>query len=368
MELKPNQPDFLDLLRVSYNYRKHILFLTIFGMLVGIATAFLAKPEFEAFTVFYIPANNSISKSLLAENNLENFMRYGDEDQIDQAIEMLNSDALKDRVIAKFNLQEHYGFKNTKYPQTKTRAKLKTNSDFKRTDNLAIKIAVRDEDAVLAKEMADYFLLSLDSMRTQIQQARGQQAYQLIAQQYQKKQAEVDAILKNLSQIRQQGIFDYESQSEVLSKAIIEAETRVKAEEARLKVYQQNASKLPDSTIIKTQGRLAAAKASYQILKPTVANFGRLSGKYLELEALYKKEQESLANLQLRFEGAELDYKAAISQRFLIEKASVPEKAKYPQKAVLIFLFTLSGFIISFLTVCYLEFVAPRFRTRHVRL
>src|SRR5690606_11213723 len=119
-----------------------------------------------------------------------------------------------------------------------------------------------------------------------------------------------------LSNIREQGIYDYEAQSKVLSKAIVDAQTRVGAEEAKLKVYENYKSRVPDSTIINAEGRVAAAKATYQSLKPTVERFGKLSGKYLELEALYDKEQESLANLQLRFESAALDYKGFISQRF----------------------------------------------------
>ncbi|HET8829581.1 MAG TPA: Wzz/FepE/Etk N-terminal domain-containing protein [Pelobium sp.] len=287
MENKNTNFDMVDVLKTGLKYKKHIFFITLFGMIVGVITAFLIKPKYEAYTVFYVPGNNSISKSLLAENNLENFMSYGDEDQIDQTLEMLNSNALKDKVIAKFDLINYYRFGNdTKYPRTKARKKLEANTDFKRTDNLAIKVAVKDEDPVLATNMANYISLCLDSMRTKIRQARGQQAYELIKLQYTKKQTEVDSILKELTQIREQGIFDYQAQSEVLSKAIITAQTNVKAEEARLKVYQKHRNNLPDSTLIKDEGRFEAAKAGYQAMKPTVANFGKLSGKYLELEAV----------------------------------------------------------------------------------
>lgn len=353
----------VDILKIGYKHKKHIFLITLIGMIVGLALAFIIKPKYEAFTIFYIPGNNSISKSLLSESNLENFMSYGDEDQIDQALEILNSDALKDKVIAKYNLINYYHFGGqTQYPKTKTRKKLEANTEFKRTDNLAIRVAAKDEDPVLAANLANYIALCLDSMRTQIRQQRGQQAFELIKSQYAKKKAQVDSILKQLSEIRAQGVFDYEAQSEVLSKAMVAAQTNVKAQEAQLQVYQKYRSRLPDSTLIKAEGRVEAAKATYQSIKPTVANFGKLSGKYLELASLYKKEQESLANLQLRFEAAELDYKGVISQQFLVEKASVPEKSQYPNKKLLVFLFALSAFIISFLGVFYLEFVAPRFK------
>lgn len=363
MEDSSSKFEVIDVIKAAHQYRKTILIVTLLGAVIGLVTSLVITPKYQASTIFYIPANNSISKSLLADNNLENFMSYGDEEQIDQALEMLNSDYLKDKVIAKFNLIAHYGIDGAKYPKTKVRDEFKSNTDFKRTDYLAIKISVKDKDAALATDIANYILLSLDSLRTEIQQARGAQAFSLIKGQYLKKQTEVDSILQKLGAIREQGIFDYEAQSEVLSEAIIKAQTQLKAEEARVSVYENYRDKLPDTTFIKAKGKLAAAKATLQSLKPTVNNFGKLSGKYLELEALYKKEQESLANLQLRYEAAELDYKGAISQRFLIEKATQPEKPAYPNKSLMVILFALSAFLLSILSVCYLVFIAPRFKS-----
>ncbi len=363
MEEPEKALNFIEVAKVGIINRKHILIITLIGAAIGVAVCFIIKPKYEAYTIFYTPANNSISKSLLAENNLENFMSYGDEDQIDQVLEMLSSDNLKDKVIRKFNLSLHYGIDTaSKYPKTKTRNQFESNTEFKRTDNLAIKISVKDEDPILAAEMANYISLSLDSIRTNIQQGRAKQAYGIIKEQYQKKQIEVDSILNKLSSIRQTGVYDYTEQSRVLSEAIVNAETSVAAEEARVKVYQNYESKLPDTTMIKAKGKLAAAKATYQSLKPTVNNFGKQSGKYLELEAVYEKEKESLANLQIRLESAEVDFKAAISQQFLIEKASVPEKSTYPNKTLVVLLFAISAFIIALLIICYLEIVRPKFQ------
>lgn len=362
----PNNDPHFDLIgisKVGFTYRKHILIITLIGLIAGIVVSLLSKPIFEAYTIFYTPANNSISKSLLAENNLENFMSFGDEDQIDQVLEMLNSDNLKDKVISKFNLTKHYEIDpDSKYPITKTRDKFKSNTNFKRTDYLAIRIEVKDEDPVLAANIANYITLSLDSIRTTIQQARAKQAYEIIGVQYQKKQQEVDAILMKLSAIREQGVFDYKAQSEVLSEAIVKAQTEVKAEEARVRVYESYQTRLPDTTLIRAKGRLEAARATYKSLKPTVSNFGKLSGKYLELEAMYEKENESLVNLQLRRESAELDFKGVISQKFLIEKATVPEKNKYPNKMLIVLIFTAFSFLIALFIVCYIEFLAPRFK------
>jgi uncharacterized protein involved in exopolysaccharide biosynthesis len=363
----PNKEENLDLIaliKTGIKYSKHIITITLIGIVLGIIVSFIIKPKYEAFTVFYIPANNSISKSVLADNNLESFLSFGDEDQIDQVLEMLNSDNLKDEVINKFNLNQHYEISpDAKYPKTKVRNQFTKNTTFKRTDYLAIKIEVIDEDPQYSADMANYISTSLDSLRTVMQQGRAQQAFQIIGSQYYKKKNLVDSILLEQRKIRTQGIFDYEAQSEVLSGAIIKAQTEVKAEEARLKVFEKYQTRLPDSTIIRAKGRLAAAKATYQSLLPTVNTFGKLSGKYLELEALYKIENQVLGNLQLKYENAEVDFKSSTSQKYLIQRASVPEKNKYPNKTLVVILFALSSFLIAFLLACYLEFIALKLKS-----
>lgn len=361
--MQSHQFNLINIAKTGLKYQKHILIITLIGFITGVIISFLIKPKYEAFTIFFTPATNSISKSILSDNNLEGLMKFGDEEQIDQVLEMLLSDGLKDKVITKFNLIEHYGMRpDEKYAKTKARKKFTSNTDFKRTDFLAVRVSVTDENPVLAAEMANYISLALDSMRNNILQSRAKQAFNIISSQYQKKQSQVDSILYKLSEIREQGVFDYKSQSEVLSEAYIKAQTQYQAELARVKVYEANKSLLPDTTVIKAKGRLEAAKATYNSLRPTVENFGKLSGKYLEYETLYDKEKEALANLQLRFENAEVDFKKSIAQNFLIEKAQVPEKNAYPNKLLITFLSTLSAFIIAMLIACYNEFILPKLK------
>lgn len=348
MEKEIPQFNLLSISNIIIKNRKHIAIITFIGLIIGLIASFLITPKYEAYTVFYTPANNSISKSVLGENNLEDFMEFGNEEQTDQVLEMLQADELKDKVIQKFNLLAHYDIKtDEKYPQTKAREQLESNTKINRTDYLAIKIAVKDEDPKMAAAIANYISFALDSMRTLMQQERAKQAFDILAYQYQKKQKQVDSILAQLSAIREQGVFDYEAQSEVLSEAIIKAETQLKAEEARLKVYDANRKDLPDTTYIKAKGRLEAARATLKSLKPTVSTFSKLSGKYLDYEAVYEKEKEALTNLQLRYENAEVDLKKSAAQKFIIDKASVPEKSTYPNKLLVMLSVGLSAFLLA---------------------
>jgi hypothetical protein len=45
--------------------------------------------------------NSSISKSLLSENSFEkeNILQFGEEEQVEQMLQILNSDEIKERII-----------------------------------------------------------------------------------------------------------------------------------------------------------------------------------------------------------------------------------------------------------------------------
>lgn len=364
MQTEDTQPfNLITITKVGIKYKKHILIFTFFGAVLGLILSFIITPKYEAYTIFYAPANNSISKSVLDNNNLEGLMEFGSEEQTDQMLQILSSDEIKEKVIAKFNLIDHYGIdRNSEYLVTKVKNKFEKNADFRRTDFLAIKITITDEDPNYAADMANYVGFILDSLKTNIQQERTKQAFSIVEHQYLLKKKQVDSIQNVLTGFRQKGIYDYKAQSEVLSIAIIKAETQLEEEEARVKVYNANKANLPDTTIIKANGRLAAARAALKSLKPRVETFGKYSGVYLANEAIFEKQKEALGNLQVKFENAKVDFEQRIIQKFIIDKARKPEIKSYPNRALVVILTTITAFLIALFMGIYNEVIMPKFK------
>ena len=364
MQEKETQPfNLIAVTKVGITYKKHILIFTFIGAILGLILSFIITPKYEAFTIFYAPANSSISKSVLDNSNLEGLMEFGSEEQTDQMLQILSSDEIKEKVIAKFNLIDHYGIdRNSEYLITKVKKKFEKNADFKRTDFLAIKITITDEDPSYAADMANYVGFILDSLKTTIQQERTKQAFSIIKKQYLIKKKQVDSIQNVLTGFRGKGIYDYEAQSEVISMAIIKAETQVQEEEARVRVYNVNKANLPDTTIIRANGRLAAARAALNSLKPRVEAFGKYSGAYLANEAIFEKQKEALGNLQVKYENAEVDFQQSINQKFMIDKAQKPEIKSYPNRALVVILTTITAFLIALFMGIYNEMILPKFK------
>ena len=355
--------NLIEVAKVGIKYKTHILIFTFIGAILGLILSFIITPKYEAFTIFYAPANSSISKSVLDNSNLEELMEFGSEEQTDQMLQILSSDEIKEKVIAKFNLIDHYGIdRNSEYLITKVKNKFEKNADFKRTDFLAIKITITDEDPSYAADMANYVGFILDSLKTTIQQERTKQAFSIIKNQYLLKKKQVDSIQDVLTGFREKGIYDYEAQSEVISMAILKAETQVQEEEARVRVYNANKANLPDTTIIRANGRLAAARAALNVLKPRVETFGKYSGAYLANEAIFEKQKEALGDLQVKYENAEVDFQQTINQKFMIDKAQKPEIKSYPNRALIVILTTITAFLIALFMGIYNEMMLPKFK------
>jgi uncharacterized protein involved in exopolysaccharide biosynthesis len=355
--------NLIGITKAGLKYKKHIFLISIVGLVGGLVLAFVIKPKYEASTIFYPSANSSISKSILDNNNLEELMEFGSEDQTDQMLQILNSDQLKEQVISKFDLMNHYSIgKDAEYAMTKVKKQFAGNSDFRRTDYLAINITITDEDPEIAAQIANYVSFIIDSIKTNIQKARTQQAFEIIKTQYFDKKKEIDSLQEVMTKLRLKGIYDYESQSEVLSTAIVKAETQFQEEQARLKVYEQYKTRLPDTTIIRAKGRLEAARAAVSSLKPRIETFGKYSGDYLENEAMFEKQKESLALLQSKYENAFVDYHQTINQKFIIDKAQKPEMKAYPNRLLVVIVSVFSAFLIGLFMAIYNEIINPRLR------
>jgi len=111
-----NKPFFSEVaMQVILKYKKH---LTIIGIVAVLLSAIFSGPTFitplyKSNVILYPTASNSISKVLLSENmgNSKDILEFGEEEQTEQMLQVLNSNKIRDRVVIKYNLLDHYEIK-----------------------------------------------------------------------------------------------------------------------------------------------------------------------------------------------------------------------------------------------------------------
>ena len=203
----------VEVLRFALKWKWHILSLTT---LAGIAGAVFSgptfiTPKFASTVVFYPSTINSISGVVLSDNQFKDkdALEFGEEEEAEYALQILNSAPLMTKVIERFDLMNHYDIDpNGSFPYTKLEKEIKSNISFRRTELLSIEIQVLDKDPQLAAEIANYISAALDTAKTQIQRQVAQKAFEIIEKEYQSKLAEVEQLKDGINALNSGGVVE----------------------------------------------------------------------------------------------------------------------------------------------------------------
>src|SRR5689334_7522179 len=192
-------------------WRKPLL-ITVLAAAVAsciFSSSYFITPKYKSTVIFFPTATTSISRALLDENVSEkqDLLAFGEEEQAEQMLQILNSDEIRNTIIKNYNLMEHYGINpNSEYPLTQLINEFEDNINFRQTEYLSIRIDVMDTDPKVAASIANEIAALVDSMKTKIQRARATEAMGIVEREYISKLEQIKALEDSLKWIRNQGI------------------------------------------------------------------------------------------------------------------------------------------------------------------
>ena len=163
-----------------------IFLITLVGSIVFSGPAFIT-PKYRASVIFFPSATNSISKAIMEESNSEkqDILAFGEEEQAEQMLQILNSDEIRETIIKKYDLLNHYNIQSdAEYPMTDLYQKIKNNISFTRTEYMSVRIDVLDKDPQMAADIANDISSLVDSVKTKIQRSRAEDALAIIKKSY----------------------------------------------------------------------------------------------------------------------------------------------------------------------------------------
>lgn len=310
--------NFLDSIKLLWGYKKHLIIICLSAAIV---TAIFSGPTFitpkyKAQVVFYPTTINSIGNAMFTDLNKREAdpLAFGEEEEAENALQLLNSSKLQERIIKNFNLMEHYNIKaKSKSPRTDLADKMRKNISYRRTKHLAVEITVSDESPEKAAEIANGIGDIYDSVKTEIQHQVALEALQIVKDQFEAKQAEVWNIKTELRALADSGVTNYEEQSRAINEEIYKA--------------SGNPSKQNQ-------------------LRSELDKISRHAGQFTYLNETLILELESLSQLRKRFEKARVDVEKTLPQKFVLTRADVPEKKSYPIRSLLVVMITAAvGFL-----------------------
>ena len=328
MAKNDQQFNSFSLVQYIWQKRKTLILVCLVVAVVSLIASFLVTPKFKSTAIVYAPRTNSVAKILLNEesyNERLDMKAYADDEETEQMMEILNSREIKDILIDKFDLYNHYGLgEGVSYRQTKMYKYLKGNIEVKRTQYGAIAVSVIDKDPQIAADMANEILVLLDSVKNRIDHERTIASYNLLKRQLEIVDAEVQRIDDSVQVLMQNGVFDFKSQSE--------------------RVMQQYATAV-------AQGNTAGMKRLEDELKK-MATWGPRSLTLYEEQA-YFREYQSVVKIKMM--NAIVDMDTEIPVKFVIERAIPADKKTYPKKSLIVLLSTVSAFILAVLVLLTID-------------
>jgi len=317
------------LCKLLVEYRKPILIILAVAALCAVifSAPFFITPLFKSTTIIYPTSSNSISKVLISTTyqSEKDIMNFGEDEQTEQMLQVLNSNRVRDKVISRFNLMEHYNIKpDSKYPYTKLNKLYDARIKFRRTEYNAVKITVLDSDAALSARIANEIAEIFDSTMNQMQKEVAVKAFRLVEEEYNTLWNEMHQLEDSLNTLRKLGVFDYESQVEMLS--------------------QQMAVELGKGN---TQG-INNIQKQLDIL----AEYGGAS--YAINERL-DNDRLQLSLVKSKYEEAKMDATQDIPHKFVVTSAFQAERKSYPIRWIIVVVTVLSTFLLLIFCIVFYD-------------
>ena len=310
-----------------WNWRKTLIIVVVAAAIVSGAASFLITPKFKSNVILFPTATNSISRALLAENNSnqDDVLGFGEEEEAEQLLQILNSSTIRNRIVERFNLLQHYKINpNDRYKNTKLIKEYNSNVACKLTEFMAVEISVLDKDPQYAANMANSISDLLDSTKNALQKERAIKGFHIVETTFNNFKNEMKVLEDSLFLIRSKGINDYETESEMLH------------QELGIQLGKGNAQ-----GIKRVEDKLRV-----------LSEYG---GAYVRLRDELANRNGRLGTMQAKYDEAKVDAEQYIPQKFVVDAAFKAEKKTTPVRWLIVVVSSFAAFLLSILVLIFIE-------------
>lgn len=317
------------LLNLVIQNRKTIGIILAFTALLSFifTSPTFVTPLYKSVTILYPTSTNSISKILLSTNfqTSKDLLEFGEDEQTEQMLQVLNSNKIRDKIIEKYDLMNHYDIKsNEKYRNTKLYETYENRIKFRRTEYTAVKITVLDKSPAIAANIANDIAELFDSTMNAMRKEVSGKAFKIVEAEYLQLRNEVQRMEDSLNSLRRLGIHDYESQAEMIN--------------------QQLAIEL-------ARDNRAGIKALEQKLD-ILAQYG---GYYVSIRDMLEFERKQLSQIKAKYEEAKVDATQNLPHKFVVTSAYEAERKSYPIRWLIMLIALTSTFMLVLLVLAILQ-------------
>ncbi len=331
---EPNASGFrfesTNLLLYIWNRKKPLIVVSFLAFVASVIISLTITPKYRSTVIFFPSSSTSISKALISTSGggpARDILQFGEEEETERILQVLYSDEIRERLVEKYNLFEHYQIDpDSRYKCTTLYGKMKENISFRKTEYMSIRIDVLDTDPGVAADIANEIASLLDSTMNRMQKRRAREAYEIVEQEYFSLKNEIGALEDSLKTLGQLGVFNVEAQSQGLVELYLDAVSR-------------------------------GNRSQTERLEKQINVLAEHGGTYLFLTEFLENESARLSLLKEKYVEAKVDAEQNLSHTFIVNKGQEAEKKAYPKRSVIVIISTFSAFLFTLIVLVSIDSV-----------
>lgn len=290
--------------------KKWILIIISFIAAVASSIASLLMTELFRSTAIVFPTATSTVSFSEQRNAKASSMDFGEEEQAEQLLQILQSSRVRNRIIEKYDLLNYYEIgeddKNKNYKLAKM---YDGHIRFERTRYGSILIDVLDKNPEQAAAIANDIVLLIDTVKNEMVKERTVPAYEIVKRKYQYLEGEKQALEDTINSLSLLGVVPSEARANLFTSL-----TTVKSQ----KDHDYIRSKIDVNM-----------------------QYGALYDGLVELREF---KTDKLTTLESTYEQAESDANVDFTHKFVVEWAVKADKKAKPIRWIIVAVSTLAAF------------------------
>ncbi|MBI1836579.1 MAG: hypothetical protein HYR91_04870 [Flavobacteriia bacterium] len=312
--------DRQNLLLFIWKKRKMILIVCAIAMVLSGIVSFLITPLYLSSAIVFPAATSTVSFSE-QRNAKASSMDFGEEEQAEQLVQILQSSRIRDRIISQFELMKHYEIEETdKNKYFKLMKEYEEHISFTRTRYGSIQIDVLDEKPELAAEIANKIVDLIDTVKNNMVAERTIPAYEINKRKKDLLDQDLKMVLVQMDTLADLGVVSLDGRTN-LFQAYIEAKS----------------------------------KEDRDFLKKQIDVNLKYGAKFDALEQIRDEKIIKLEKFLDSYEQAESDAYTNFTHKFVVEKAVVADKKDKPKRMIIVLLSTIGTFFFMIFILLILE-------------
>jgi uncharacterized protein involved in exopolysaccharide biosynthesis len=296
------------------------MLFTFAAAVISGVVAFLMTPLYLSTAVVFPAATSSVSFSE-QRNAKAAAMDFGEEEQAEQLVQILQSSRIRDKVVSEFELMKHYEIDSkgaNKY--FKLNEAYNNHISFNRTRFGSIRIDVLDENPALAAKIANKIVDLIDTVKNEMIAERTVPAFKVNERKLAQMKRDRDAILRKLDSLADLGVIALDVRSNLFQAYVDSKNPEDRAE-----------------------------------LKKKIDVNMKYGAMYDGLEYMRNEKIVKIEDFNISYEQAESDANTKFNHKFIVERAVKADKKEKPKRSVIILVSTVAAFFIGLFSLLLWE-------------